>query len=295
VSSEFTIDKAQLRRSFDRAAATYDRVAVLQREVCDRMFERLDLVRLSPRLILDAGSGTGYGARLLRKRYPAAEVIELDLALGMLKASRGHGAGWRRLLPFLSPARGRWVCGDIERLPLSAGSVDLVWSNLAFQWCNDIDAVFAEAGRALRPEGLLMFSTFGPDTLKELREAFGSRDGYAHVNRFMDMHDLGDALVKAGFSAPVLDMEHLTLTYDDLSGLLRDLKALGAHNVNRGRSRGLFGKNAWRAMTERYEGLRREGKLPATYEVVYGHAWRGEAVTPGPLGPARVIPLIPRR
>lgn len=278
MTDSFTLDKRRVRRSFDRAAATYDRVAVLQREVCERMAERLQYIKSEPQVILDAGSGTGYGARLLRGRYPEARVIELDIAPAMLLTSRGRLPGWKRLLPFLGAPE--QVCADIEALPLKAGSVGMIWSNLALQWCNDLEATFASMWRTLESGGLLMFSTLGPDTLKELRQAFGALDGHAHVNRFLDMHDIGDALMRAGFAAPVMDMETVTLTYDDLVGLMHDLKALGARNANQGRGRGLVGKSAWQRLQKNYEALRRDGKLPATYEVVYGHAWKGERKQP---------------
>ena len=278
MNDQFLLDKQRVRRSFDRAAATYDQVAVLQREVCQRMAERLQFIRAEPAVILDAGAGTGFGARLLRQHYAGARVIELDIAPGMLRASRSHQPGWKKWLPFL--AGPEQVCADLEALPLRDGSIGMIWSNLALQWCNDLEATFAGLERVLEKGGLLMFSTFGPDTLKELRLAFGALDGHAHVNRFMDMHDVGDALMRAGFAAPVMDMETLTLTYDDLAGLMHDLKALGAHNANRGRGRGLLGKSAWQRLQQNYETLRRDGKLPATYEVVYGHAWKGERKPP---------------
>ena len=169
--------------------------------------------------------------------------------------------------------RGTYVCGDLEALPLQSGSVDMLWSSLALQWCNDLDATFSGMRRVLAPNGLLMFSTFGPDTLRELRHAFSQADGYSHVSRFQDMHDIGDALMRAGFADPVMDVEHFTLTYDTASGLMRDLKALGAHNATQGRRQGLAGKSAWKRMEAEYEKLRQDGKLPATYEVIYGHAW----------------------
>ncbi|MHB9100473.1 MAG: malonyl-ACP O-methyltransferase BioC [Sulfuricella sp.] len=278
MTDPFTLDKRRVRRSFDRAAATYDQVAVLQREICDRMAERLQYIKYEPKRILDAGSGTGYGSRQLRERYAKARVIELDIAPAMLRASRGHQPAWKRLLPFM--AGEERVCGDIESLPLRAGSVGMIWSNLALQWSNDLDATFGGMWRVLESGGLLMFSTFGPDTLKELRQAFGALDSHVHINRFPDMHDVGDALMGAGFAAPVMDMETLTLTYADLTGLMRDLKALGAHNANQGRRRGLLGKTAWQRLQQNYEALRRNGKLPATYEVVYGHAWKGEKRQP---------------
>ena len=269
--NDFLIDKQRMRRAFSRAAADYDAAAVLQREVCKRMLERLEFIRLQPARILDAGSGTGWGTRQLAEKYPAAQIASLDIAIGMLQAARGRSGWWRKLF---GGAQTMQVCGDIEALPLAASSVEMVWSNLALQWCNDLPATFAGLHRVLKTEGLLMFSTFGPDTLKELRLAFGGVDGHTHLNRFADMHDIGDMLIHAGFAEPVMDMEYLTLTYDDVRGLLNDLKRIGAHNATAGRSHGLMGKNAWARLLDNYERLRRDGKLPATYEVVYGHAWK---------------------
>jgi len=269
--NEFEIDKRAMRRAFNRAAAGYDAAAVLQREVCARMLERLDYIRLQPAHILDVGSGTGWGMRRLGERYPQAGIVALDIALGMLAAARGTSSWWQKLF---SGSKQRFVCADAEALPLAAQSVEMVWSNLALQWCNDLPATFVELQRVLKADGLVMFSTFGPDTLKELRQAFNGIDQHNHLNRFADMHDIGDMLVQAGFSEPVMDMEYLTLTYDDVRGVLYDLKRIGAHNATAGRGQGLMGKNAWARLTENYERLRRDGKLPATYEVVYGHAWK---------------------
>lgn len=294
VAGEFLIDKRRMRRSFERAAAGYDRVAVLQRTVCERMAERLQYVKFDPQTILDAGSGTGYGSRLLHQRYAKAQVIELDIAEAMLKTSRAAAPWWRKLWPGGS-GRGGQVCGDLERLPLANGSVDMVWSNAALQWCNDLDAAFAGVHRVLAPNGLLMFSTFGPDTLKELRQAFAVVDGFTHVSRFVDMHDIGDALVRAGFDTPVMDVEYFTLTYDKVADLMRDLKALGAHNATAGRRRGLAGKSAWQQLERKYEQLRRDGKLPATYEVIYGHAWRPALSSRKTADGGQVIELVGRR
>jgi len=268
---EFAIDKRQMRRAFNRAAIGYDASAVLQREVCARMLERLEYIKLQPERILDGGSGTGWGTRRLSQRYPAAQLIALDIASGMLQTARGHSGWWQKLF---GGSRQIQVCGDLESLPLAAKSVEMVWSNLAIQWCNDLPATFAELHRVLKVDGLLMFSTFGPDTLKELRQAFAGVDRHNHLNRFTDMHDIGDMLVHSGFAEPVMDMEYLTLTYDDVRGVLQDLKSIGAHNATTGRPRGLMGKTAWARLVENYERLRSNGKLPATFEVVYGHAWK---------------------
>lgn len=270
------VDKRLVRMAFERAAFSYDQAAALQREVADRMFERLDYVKLEPARILDAGAGTGYGARLLANRYPKAQLLALDIAPAMLRAARGDRPWWKRALPILGGSDMAAVCADVDRMPLAASSVNAIWSNLTLQWCNEPEQTFREFYRVLAPGGLLMFSTFGPDTLKELRQAFAGIDGYTHVNRFVDMHDLGDMLQYAGFAAPVMDMEIITMTYPDVKTLLRELKEIGAHNVTAGRNHGLMGKRRWRAMVQAYEGLRYDGRLPATFEIVYGHAWVGE-------------------
>ncbi len=267
------LDKKQLRAAFERAASSYDQAAVLQREISNRMLALLEFIKYKPELILDAGSGTGYGSQQLAKRYPNSQLIAADIAWTMLSHARPNTAWWQRLLP-LQQQRSDYVCADIEQLPFKNASVGLIWSNLALQWCNDLDRTFAEMHRILRADGLLMFSTFGPDTLNELRQAFAKIDGYSHVNRFADMHDIGDLLVNNRFSTPVMDMEYITLTYDDVISVMRDLKAIGAHNVIQGRRQGLMGKNQWRQAIDAYETLRRNGKLPATFEVVYGHAWK---------------------
>lgn len=269
--NEFEIDKRQMRRAFSRAATSYDATAVLQREVCARMLERLDYIKLQPARILDVGSGTGWGTRQLVAKYPSAQMIALDIAIGMLRAARGTSNWWQKIF---SNQQAAMVCADVEALPIASSSLDMVWSNLAVQWCNDLPATLVDLHRVLKVEGLLMFSTFGPDTLKELRQAFHGVDGHNHLNRFADMHDIGDMLSHGGFAEPVMDMEYLTLTYDDVRSVLHDLKAIGANNATAGRGQGLMGKHAWKMLVENYETLRRDGKLPATYEVIYGHAWK---------------------
>ncbi len=263
------IDKARVRRAFSRAAETYDEVAVLQREVGMRLVERLELVRLHPRWVLDLGCGTGFLTEDLLGRYPKARVVALDLALPMVRCARRRGR-WRR--------RPSAVCGDMERLPLAAGSMDLILSNFAFQWAADPEALFRECLRVLRPGGLLMFTTFGPDTLKELRQAWSEVDAHQHVSPFIDMHDLGDLLVRTGFAAPVMDVDRMVLTYAEVDDLMRDLKRLGAHNATAGRPRALTGKARMAAMRRAYERFRRDGLLPASHEVVYGHAWAPDPV-----------------
>jgi malonyl-CoA O-methyltransferase len=286
MNDALAVDKRMVRRSFERAAAGYDAAAVLQNEVCRRMLARLDYVKLAPATILDAGSGTGNAVNGLLARYPDARVIALDLALAMARHARARRQrpalstveGWRALFEW----RGRRlavVCGDIEQLPLSSACAGMIWSNLAIQWSNEPARAFAEMHRVLAPGGLLMFSTFGPDTLKELRAAFGSVDAHTHVHRFTDMHDVGDMLVACGFADPVMDMEIVTLTYADVRELMRDLKAIGAHNMTRGRPATLAGKSLLAKVAQNYEPARRAGRLPATFEVIYGHAWKPAART----------------
>ncbi|TXI20544.1 MAG: malonyl-ACP O-methyltransferase BioC [Nitrosomonas sp.] len=273
MNSRQVLDKKLLRASFERAADSYDQAAVLQREICNRMLSRLEYIKYQPDVIIDAGSGTGYGTQQLAKRYPKSRLIALDIAWTMLSHARPNTAWWRRIVP-LQQQHTHYVCADIEQFPIQNGSVGMIWSNLALQWCNDLQHTFAEMHRILRADGLLMFSTFGPDTLKELRQAFAKADSYSHVNRFIDMHDIGDLLLNNRFSTPVMDMEYITLTYDDVISVMRDLKAIGAHNVVQGRRQGLMGKKCWQQAIDAYETLRRAGKLPATFEVVYGHAWK---------------------
>ena len=269
---DLLLDKRQVRRAFERAAARYEGAAVLQHEVCRRMLERLSYIKIEPKAILDAGSGTGNAHDALVSRYSRVPIVALDLALGMLHEARARRRWWQSL-PGLRPELYA-VCGDVEQLPLADEAVGLVWSNLTLQWVNDLPRVFRDLYRVLTPGGLLMFSTFGPDTLKELREAYRNSDRHTHVNRFVDMHDIGDMLVSARYADPVMDMEQFTLTYPDVRSLMRDLKAIGAHNVTRGRAAGLSGKSALEGVMRNYETLRRDGRLPATFEVVYGHAWK---------------------
>lgn len=278
------VDPRAVRRAFARAAATYDAAAVLQREVGSRMASRLDYTKIEPRMILDAGCGTGEAVGELAVRYAGARVVALDVALPMVEAARERARRarslFRRLLPEALTGGGQaaplFVCGDVNMLPLPGVAFDLVWSNLALQWANDLPRVFAEMRRVMKVGGLFTFTTFGPDTLKEIRGAFARVDGHTHTNRFTDMHDIGDMLVAAGFADPVMDMEQMTLTYADASALMRELKHLGATNATRGRPRGLMGRRRWQRTLALLDAMRQEGRIPATFEVVYGHAWKGE-------------------
>lgn len=278
------LDKARARAAFERAAATYDHAAVLQREVAERLLERLDLIRLRPARIVDVGCGTGYCTRALARRYRDAAVVGIDIAQAMLRRARGGGPWWQRVLG----RRTRYACGDAESLPVADAAADMIISNLMLQWC-DPARVFAEFRRVLRPGGVLMFTSFGPDTLTELRAAWRAADAGVHVHAFLDMHDLGDALVQSGLAEPVMDVERITLTYADALEVMRDLKHIGAHNTAHGRARGLTGKRQLARVRDAYAARGRDGRVPATFEVVYGHAWASPQAAP--VRDGGVVPL----
>jgi malonyl-CoA O-methyltransferase len=262
-------DRRRIVRAFNRAAPGYEQVAAFQREVAARLLERLEIMRVRPRRILDLGCGTGRTAAQLGRRFRRAEIIALDLAEEMLRRCRP--SWWRR--PF---SRRRIVCADAASLPLAPASVDLVYSNLMLQWSDEPAAVFKAVRGILRPGGLFLFSTLGPDTLQELRESWAHVDDFVHVNAFADMHDIGDALVGAGFADPVMEAERFTLAYENAFALMKDLRELGAGNANQGRRRTLTGGRRMQRMIEHYENRRISGRLPATYEVVFGHGWAGD-------------------
>lgn len=283
--------KKSVQRAFARAASSYDAHAVLQREIADRLFERLEYIKLAPARTLDLGSGTGYATRKLRTRFPASDLISLDLAPAMLAHARAQHPRKPILARlFRQSPTDNFVCADAEALPLANASVDFILSNLTLQWCN-VERVAKEAERVLTANGLFMFTTFGPDTLKELRAAFRAVDDQAHVNNFVDMHDIGDMLVHAGFADPVMDQETITLTYSDVRAVMQDLKGIGAQQVLPGRASGLMGKTRWARLLAAYEPFRRAGRLPATFEVVYGHAWRPASATRKTIEGAQTIAL----
>jgi len=284
----FRLDRGRARAAFERASAGYEAAAGLQARVSAELLERLAELRLAPRVVLDLGSGTGRATRALKRRYPRALVIALDIAPGMLREAGRHQALFRRF------AR---VCGDALRLPLADASVDLIFSSLVLQWCEPLEQALAEVRRVLGPAGFFAFSTFGPDTLRELRAAWAEADGHTHVHRFIDMHDVGDALTRAGLAEPVLDVDRIELAFPDTLSLMRDLKAIGAHNVSAGRARTLTGRARLRRMSEAYEAFRRGDALPATYEVIYGASWgaAGRTAAAAHAGEARIAPGSIRR
>jgi malonyl-CoA O-methyltransferase len=283
--SSAPIDIKRVRKLFAMPSRVAES-AFLRREVAVRMHERLALVRLTPHRALDAGCGDGADLAALKKRFPDAQILGLDSASGMLAAAQAsHRAAhssvnqlFKKWLPSKigksSEMNAELLCGDFAQLPFAANAIDLVWANLALHWHPQPDRVFAEWRRVLCVDGLLMFSCFGPDTFKEVRAAFATIDQMPHALPFVDMHDFGDMLVNAGFSTPVMDMETITVIYESVEKLFADVRAWGGNPLAT-RRRSLIGANAWRCVTDAFEKMRRpDGKIPLTFEVIYGHAFK---------------------
>jgi malonyl-CoA O-methyltransferase len=259
------LDKTAVKKSFNRSAAQYNQSAILQREVLTRLFERLQYIKLAPKLVVDLGCGTGQAIKMLRKHYAKSSILGLDLAHEMLSISKKQFGLFDR----------KWLINaDMEQLPLAEGKVDLIFSSLALQWSNDLVKTFQEFKRVGREGGLVMFTTFGVNTLHELRQSWQEIDPSPRVHQFLDMHDIGDMMMSSRLSQPVLDMEDITLEYDRFEDLLRDLKSIGATNAERGRSRGLMTPKKLARLKAAYEDIAfKDGRYTATYEIVYGHAW----------------------
>ncbi|MFA6036516.1 MAG: malonyl-ACP O-methyltransferase BioC [Legionellales bacterium] len=257
-------EKQKIAASFNKAAHTYEKNAVLQQEVNRRLLQNLTFIKMKPQIILDVGCSTGYACRLLQKQYRSAQIIGVDLAMNMLELAQAKKCWF---------SRQHFLCADAQALPLKDASVDVIFSNLTLQWCPDLLMTFHELFRVLKPGGALFFSSLGPDTLKELRASWQAVDQFSHVNTFKDMHDIGDLLLHARFVDPIIDREDLTLTYKHVKTLLKDLKYTGAHTVLGKQQKTLMSKQKLAAMYEAYESFRNsQGVLPATYEVIYGHA-----------------------
>jgi malonyl-CoA O-methyltransferase len=264
------LDKKTTRLHFERAADTYDASAVLQREIAKRLSERLDYIKQQPATVLDVGSGTGFITKDMLKRYPKANVIALDSAFNMALKSKLQGGFWRKP---------KVICADAEQLPIKPDSIDFLISNLMLQWSNDLNKTFSGFHSVLAPNGLLLFSTFGPETLNEMRQSWASIDNRPYTSTFADMHEIGDALLQAGFIDPVTDMEMITMTYANVRQLMQDIKQIGASNTDSQRSKGLMGKEKLKAFENAYEQFKTTDDLyPASWEIIYGHAWVGEGV-----------------
>ncbi|WP_028388076.1 malonyl-ACP O-methyltransferase BioC [Legionella fairfieldensis] len=275
--------KNEICNSFNKCAQGYEQAAKVQKEIGMRLFERLHYLKIAPRYVLDLGCGTGFFTQMLKNLYPKASVIGLDLAHAMLIEARKK-QGWRRKWPLIN--------GDMTSLPFADSLFDLIFANQVIHWSSSFSSLFGELNRVMNANACLMFSTLGPDTFKELKQTWQTVDDYAHANEFNDMHDIGDFLLAEHFQDPVVDMEVLTAHYPDLRHLVQSLKAQGVRNINQARNKGLTTRLAWQAFESAYRTLcTAEGKYPLTYEVVYGHAWKGEKRRSGKDGTEILIPV----
>lgn len=262
------IDRKALARSFSRASARYDSAGELQRLVRTELLSRLEHFDLQPTRILDLGAGTGAASRELQRRHPKALVISLDLSLGMLQHAENSIDWLQRVGLRRCPSR---IAADSASLPLATKSLDVVISSLMLQWC-DLDCVFNEVQRVLKPGGLFLFSTFGATTLQELRQAWLAVDGQPRLLDFFDAHDIGSALMRAGFAEPVLDVDRHIREYADPLALMRSIKEIGAGNSLADRSRGMLGRQTLQRVSDHYP-RRDDGVTAANWEVVYGSAF----------------------
>lgn len=260
--------KNEISKAFSKHAAEYELAAKVQYSIGEQLFDRLQYLKIAPKRILDLGCGPGTFTRELSLLYPKAHIMGLDLAQGMLVQARKKQS-WRR----------KWslITADMKSMPFATGIFDLIFANQVLHWASPLSSVFREINRVMNANGCLMFTTLGPDTFKELKMAWSGTNPYAHVNEFSDMHDIGDILMEEHFLDPVMDMELLSAHYETLPKLLSALRAQGVRNINPERNPGLTGKSAWQQFEQKYASLTTEtGKYPLTYEVVYGHAWKGE-------------------
>lgn len=278
----------EICNAFNQHALSYEKAALVQHEIGQRLFERLELIKMDPKWILDLGCGTGIFSKVLKKKYPKAAIVGLDLAYGMLCEAKKK-----------RPWRAPWslVNANMLALPFEEGVFDLVFANQVIHWSESMPSVIREIKRVLGVGGCFMFSTLGPDTFKELTGAFRAADNYAHTNAFLDMHDIGDQLQQMAWSDAVVDMEHLTVHYGDIRKLLLSLKAQGVRNINASRNPGLTGRRRWQAFENAYQQYRTaEGKYPLTYEAIYGHAWKApEAVVQDPFETRILVSDIRRK
>lgn len=263
MKKRFPLDKKQMRRQFDRVAKTYEAHAVAYQEIADRLLDKLEFIKINPQRIVDLGCGLGNLMSVLGAKYPEAQVIGVDLSYGMLNE------GMKKY-----PEQ-QVIQADSAFLPLPDESVELVMSNLMFPWCDDLASIFAEVRRVLTPNGLFLFATLGPDTLKELRTAWAEVDEQPRVHVFLDMHDLGDVLLSSGLSDPVMDVDHFSMCYQKFVDFLTDLRFNGSATVLRQRAVTLLTPSKLRLLEREYQRFQYNNRFPVTYEVVYGHAWKG--------------------
>jgi malonyl-CoA O-methyltransferase len=267
------VSRDKVKKAFAKAASSYNDAAVVQKEILARLLEKLKVLQADDvNTLLDVGSGTGLAREVLREQYGDTSYYALDFALPMLAWAKNE---FKVNYQYA-------VCGDVEALPFQGESLDIIFSASTFQWCNDIGSAFHESCRCLKDQGLLLFSSFGPDTLKELRHCFAQVDNYPHVSSFIDMQSLGDGLLASGFESPVMESEIITVEYSDPMQLLRDLQNTGATNHLEQRARGLMSRQQLGAVIEEYKKfVLPNGKYPASYEVLYGH---GKKKLKPPLG-----------
>ncbi len=271
-----SVNQYRVRRAFERAASGFEHADFLHREIRDRLLSRLPIVKIEPEWIMDLGAGTGAAARCLAEAFPMSRIITLDFSTAMLTEAKPQPLN-RTALTDNSPAEPVVaICANAQSLPITDQSVDLIFSNLLLQHCADPLSMLTEARRILRFPGLFTFTTLGPDSFRELREAWAGADNFSHIALCMDMHNLGDALIQAGFAEPVMYTEKLTITYQSLARAIADLRGVGSINATTDRNRGLTGRQTWQRLTDGYEQYRNaDGKLPATLEIIYGLAWSG--------------------
>lgn len=285
---------AQLRLRYNRSAPYLHKVAAIDRHVSDNMLQRLPFIIHQPLQIVDVGAGLGMDATRLAVLYPDAHILALDIAEELLKTGQEKAQKEKSLFQKIKTFRRvspiSYIAGDMANLPFASASIDMIWSNLALPWQSTPDAFFAECRRVLRPNGLLMFSTFGVDSMAGIKQAFQSIDAYPASHEFIDMHDLGDALLQHGFYNPVIDVERLTLTYPDVPRLVQDFRENAATNLHPKRRRGLLTPRSWQKVLLAFESLRgQDGLIPIGVEVVYGHAWRGEEKSGKPSSSEQII------
>jgi len=274
------VNQNRIRRAFDRAATGFEHADFLHREIRDRLLSRLPIVNIEPDRILDLGAGTGGAATCLLRTFPASQLIALDFSAAML--AQANSMRPPRAAPsddsLTEPIAA--ICADAHRLPITDQSIDLIFSNLLLQHCPDPLTILKEARRVLRFPGLFTFTTLGPQSLHELGEAWAGADTFTHIAPVLNMHDLGDALIQAGFSEPVMYTERLTITYQSLARAITDLRGVGSINATIDRNRGLTGRQTWQRLTDGYEQCRNaDGKLPVTLEIIYGLAWSGQSAS----------------